>query len=72
MSTVSLHEAKMRLSALVAEVERLGEKVIICRDGRPVAQLVPIRPGRRTQVDPKLGKVMGDLIEPTEGEWERA
>lgn len=74
MGTVSIHEAKTRLSALIADVERLGEKVTICRYGRPVAELVPIRPGRRTQVDPELSKVKvtGDLTEPTEGEWERA
>lgn len=73
MSTVSIHEAKTRLSALIADVERLGETVTICRYGRPVAELVPVRHGRRTQVDPELSKVTvkGDLTEPTEGEWER-
>ena len=74
MSTVSIHEAKTRLSELIAEVERLGEPVIICRYGRPVAELVRARHGRRTQVDPKLSRVVvkGDLTEPTEGDWERA
>lgn len=74
MSTVSIHEAKTHLSALIAEVERLGEKVTICRYGRPVAELVPIRGGRRTEVDPELSGVIvrKDLTEPTEGEWEGA
>ena len=72
MTTVSIHEAKTRLSALVAEVERLGEKVTISRYGRPVAELVPVRRGPRTLVDPELSKVKinADLTEPTEGEWE--
>ena len=74
MSTVSIHEAKTRLSALIAEVERVGESVTICRYGRPVAELVPVRHGRRTQVDPELSQVTvkGDLTEPTEEEWDRA
>ena len=74
MTTVNIHEAKTRLSALIAEVERLGEKVTICRYGRPVAELVPIGRGSRTKVDPELSKVKvkADLAEPTEGEWEDA
>jgi prevent-host-death family protein len=72
MSTVSIHEAKTRLSALIAEVERLGEKVTICRYGRPVAELVPVKSGPRTKVDPLLSQVTvrEDLTAPTEGEWE--
>ena len=72
MAQVSLHEAKTRLSALIAQVERLGDKVTICRYGRPVAELVPIQHGSRTQVDPELSQVTvkGDLTAPTEEEWE--
>ena len=72
MTQVSIHEAKTKLSALIAQEERLGEKVIICRYGRPVAELVPIQRGRRTCCDPELSKIVikGDLTEPTEAEWE--
>ena len=72
MHTVSIHEAKTRLSALIAEVESLGEKITICRYGRPVAELGPVKHGSRTETDPALSavKVMGDLTEPTEEEWE--
>ena len=74
MSNVSIHEAKTHLSALVAQVERLGEKVTICRYGRPVAQLIPVERGRRTVVDPELSRVRinDDLTEPTESDWENA
>lgn len=34
-------EAASRLAELLAEVERTGEPVVIERDGRPVAALVP-------------------------------
>ena len=72
MLQVSIHEAKTRLSALIAQVERLGDKVTICRYGRPVAELIPVQRGSRTSVDPELRKVRikADLTEPTEPEWE--
>ena len=74
MEQVSIHEAKANLSALIAQVERLGEKVTICRYGRPVAELGPVRHGSRTQVDPELSKIeiKGDLTDPTGDEWEDA
>jgi prevent-host-death family protein len=44
MGTVTSTEAKNRLNALLAEVERTGESVTITNHGRPVAMLVPIQP----------------------------
>ena len=41
MDTISLFDAKNRLSALVDDVED-GEAVTITRRGKPVARLVPI------------------------------
>ena len=38
---VNMHEAKTRLSELVAAAER-GEEVLIARDGKPAARLVAI------------------------------
>lgn len=43
MVTVNVHEAKTRLSELLASVER-GEQVVIARAGRPVATLAPVAP----------------------------
>lgn len=39
MTTVNIHEAKTRLSQLIAEVEAGGE-VVLARAGKPVARLV--------------------------------
>jgi antitoxin (DNA-binding transcriptional repressor) of toxin-antitoxin stability system len=39
MITVNIHEAKTNLSALLAAVEQRGEIVVICRNGKPVAQM---------------------------------
>lgn len=42
MIRVNTHEAKSRLSALLALVEERGEWVRICRNGKPVADLRPV------------------------------
>ena len=42
MLTVNVHEAKTHLSRLLAQVEA-GEEVVIARNGKPVARLVPVR-----------------------------
>lgn len=39
MIMVNTHEAKTKLSALLGEVEGKNEVVLICRNGRPVAEL---------------------------------
>jgi prevent-host-death family protein len=43
---VNMHDAKTRLSQLVARAER-GERITIARDGKPVAQLGPAPRQRR-------------------------
>lgn len=50
MKSVNIHEAKTHLSRLIELVE-LGEPVVIARNGKPIAKLVPFRaesrePGR--------------------------
>lgn len=46
-ATVNVYEAKSHFSQLLARVEA-GEEIVIARNGRPVARLVPIaiRPDR--------------------------
>ena len=36
---VNTHQAKTKLSSLLADIEEKGETVIICRNGNPVAEL---------------------------------
>lgn len=47
--SVNVHEAKTNLSRLLARVSA-GEEITICKSGKPVARLTPIRkrPRRRT------------------------
>lgn len=39
---VNVHEAKTRLSQLLAEVES-GREIVVARNGKPVAKLVPFQ-----------------------------
>ena len=40
MIKVNIYDAKARFSKLLKDVEEKDEKVIICRNGKPVADLV--------------------------------
>jgi len=55
--TVNTHEAKTRLSALLMAIEQRGESFVICRNGRPIADLVPHRAGSRLAPHSQLGEV---------------
>lgn len=41
----NIHDAKTHFSKLVAAVEK-GERVTICRNGKPVIECVPARPSK--------------------------
>ncbi len=43
---VNIHDAKTQLSRLIARVER-GERIVIARAGRPVAELRPPRKAKK-------------------------
>ena len=71
---LNIHEAKTKLSAVLAKIEKTGKKVLICRNGKPIAELSPIKGG----VGMRLGKhpVMSKIrinYDPTEAltdeEW---
>lgn len=57
MSTVNVYTAKAKLSSLLDRAET-GEEVVITRNGRPVARLVPYRARRATR---KLGALKGKI-----------
>lgn len=75
MKTVNVHEAKTHFSSLLTTVEGEGESFIICRNGEPVADLVPHRRVNRIKPHPTLGQIeIGyDPVEPlSAGEWPEA
>lgn len=75
MMTVNVHDAKTNLSSLLLQVENGGEAISICRNGKPVADLVPHRPVKRNlKPHPRLSKIKinYDPTEPlTPEEWGR-
>lgn len=62
MRQVNIHEAKTRLSELIAAVEA-GEEVVIARAGKPVVRLVneaPVSDAPRVYREP--GRLKGKLV----------
>ena len=57
MKSVNVHEAKTGLSALLAEIEKSGKRIVICRNGKPVADLVPHQRAISMAADKKLGRI---------------
>ena len=58
MTVVNVHQAKTRLSQLLAQVEA-GEEVVIARRGEPVARLVSYKPRGKRQFGAMKGQ--GDI-----------
>ena len=74
MKTVNVHEAKTNFSSLLSKLEADSETIVICRNGEPVADLVPHQRASRIKPHPILGKmkIKYDPIETaTEAEWPR-
>jgi prevent-host-death family protein len=60
--TVNIHEAKTRLSELIARTMR-GEPFIIARAGKPVAKVVPLDPPESGRPR-RLGFLAGQIVVP--------
>ena len=72
MLVVNIHEAKTNLSSLLKKIEQTEEKVLICRNGKPVADLVPHKCNNRLQPHSTMSKIKinYDPTEPlSEDEW---
>ena len=69
---IKASEFRAKCLALIDEVERTGEVIVITKRGKPVAELVPHRKSR-----PKLFGLLkdqlfitGDIISPIDVVWE--
>ncbi len=58
MRIVNIHEAKTHLSKLLARVAR-GERIVIAKSGRPVAELRPVETPAATR---RLGELRGQIF----------
>ncbi len=57
MQKLNIHEAKTKLSAVLMEIEKKGESYLICRNGKPVADLIPHKKRNRLTYHPVLSKI---------------
>ena len=72
MKTVNVHEAKTHFSSLLSRVESSKERIVICRNGEPIADLIPHERKERTKAHPALRKIRirYDPVETlTDDEW---
>lgn len=60
MKIVTIAEAQTQLPALLDAVEATGEPVLICRQGTPVADIVPHRPWSRRAPHPVMQQIRLD------------
>ena len=74
MLVVNTHEAKTRLSELLRLVEQRSERIRVCRNGKPVAEISPIATAARDPLvpNPRLSGVVfhEDPVAPiAEDDW---
>jgi antitoxin (DNA-binding transcriptional repressor) of toxin-antitoxin stability system len=72
MKTINIHEAKTTLSKILSEIENMHEIYVICKNGKPIADLVPHISKNRTKSHPIMGniKINYDPTEElSEDEW---
>jgi prevent-host-death family protein len=71
--TIKASEFKAKCLAIMDEVERTGQAVVITKNGKPaVAELVPHRPRKKNARGILKDRlfITGDIISPIGVEWE--
>jgi prevent-host-death family protein len=69
---VKASEFKAKCLALMDEVARSGKGVVITKNGKPVAELVPHRPATGNALGILKDElfITGDIISPIDVEWD--
>ena len=64
---LNIHEAKTKFSAVLMQIEKTGRRFVICRNGKPIAEIGPLkkRLGSRLDVHPLLSDMQINY-DPTE------
>lgn len=71
--TIKASEFKAKCLALMDEVARTGEAVVITKNGKPVAELTPHRDGRKEApfgLHEGQVEITGDIIAPIDVAWD--
>ena len=73
MTTIQASEFKAKCLALMDQVARTGETILVTKNGKPIAELRPHRPPRiKSPLGLHKGQsvILGDIIEPLDtGLW---
>jgi prevent-host-death family protein len=69
---IKASEFKAKCLALLDEVERTGDRLVITKKGKPVADVGPHKPEKRGLLGLFKGRmeIVGDIISPIDVEWE--
>lgn len=69
---IKASEFKAKCLALLDEVEQTGDRLVITKKGKPVADVVPHKPPNRNLIGVLKGRgeILGDIISPIDIEWE--
>ena len=72
MKKIAAGEFKARCLALMEDVRSTRQPIVITKRGKPVAELVPHKPSKRSPFGIWKGKmkIKGDIISPIDVEWE--
>ena len=72
MKTIKASEFKAKCLKLMDEVAESGETLVITKNGKPVAELSPVKKPVKSLLGAHAGqiKVLGDIISPVDVEWE--
>jgi len=64
-------EFKAKCLALMDEVERTGQSLVITKNGKPIAELSPYKQRKRNARGILKGRlvVTGDIVSPIDVEW---
>ncbi|HTR83517.1 MAG TPA: type II toxin-antitoxin system Phd/YefM family antitoxin [Reyranella sp.] len=70
--TMKASECKAKFLGVLDEVASTRERVIVTKNGKPVAEIVPFVDKPKSIIGALKGSVlyMGDLDEPTDEDWE--
>ncbi|MBN2357432.1 type II toxin-antitoxin system prevent-host-death family antitoxin [candidate division KSB1 bacterium] len=72
MKVVAAGKFKAKFLALIDEIARDREPVIITKYGKPVVKVVPVEKSEKQNQKPLKGTVLflGDVVSPIDEQWE--
>ncbi len=74
MESISISRFKATCLAVLEQVRRTGQPILVTKRGEPIAEVVPAsRPAdgkRRLGIFAPSGKIVGDIVTPAAEEWE--